>query len=70
MCLAIPMKIISIDEDKAIVEASGVSKLVNMALLADLSLGDYVLVHAGFAIARVREDEALETLDLMRELNL
>ena len=68
MCLAIPMKIISVDGSEAVVEQSGVSRKVNVALLPDLSLGDYVLVHAGFAIAKVQEEEALGTLELMREL--
>lgn len=70
MCLAIPMRIVSLDGCKAVVAQSGVSRQVNVDLLPGVTVGEYVLVHAGFAIARVQEDEAIETLDLMREMNL
>lgn len=68
MCLAVPMKVISIDNDMAIAEIDGVKRESSLMLLNDhVDIGDYVLIHAGFAISRLDEDEALETIALMRE---
>lgn len=68
MCLAIPGKIQSITEDKAKVDfGEGVLREVNITLV-DAKLGDYVLVHAGYAIQVVEEKEALETLRLWNEI--
>jgi hydrogenase expression/formation protein HypC len=68
MCLAIPMKIIRKDGHSATVEAGGVSREINMRLLEDARIGDYVLVHAGFAIETIDEHEAEETLKLMEQI--
>lgn len=73
MCLAIPGKIVEfVDEENAIakVEVGGVRRDVNFALLdrASLALGDYVLVHVGFAMSRIDERQAAETLRLLREM--
>jgi hydrogenase expression/formation protein HypC len=70
MCLAIPMKIINIDGDTAIVKAGGLERKANMSLLKNAKAGEYVLVHAGFAIERVRESEAKKTLKIMREIKI
>lgn len=68
MCLAIPAKILSIKEDKAEVDfGEGVSREVNVTLV-DAKIGDYVLVHAGYAIQVVDEKEAFETLRLWNEI--
>lgn len=68
MCLAIPAKILSIKEDKAKVDfGEGVSREVNVTLVG-AKVGDYVLVHAGYAIQVVEEKEALETLRLWNEI--
>ena len=70
MCLAIPGKIVEIDKDKdhGIVDyGDGTKRKVNITLV-DVKIGDYVLVHAGFAIQIIDEKEALETLDLFREI--
>jgi hydrogenase expression/formation protein HypC len=69
MCLAVPMKIINKAGHSATVEAGGVSREVNLRLLEDAKVGDYVLVHAGFAIETVDEHEALETLKLMEQIS-
>ena len=69
MCLAIPMKIVSLSGNEAVVEQSGVSKRARVDLVPGLSIGDYVLVHAGFAIAKVQEEEALETLSMFEEFS-
>jgi hydrogenase expression/formation protein HypC len=69
MCLGVPMKIISRDGDAVIAEVDGVQKEASVMLLADeAGVGDYVIIHAGFAISRLDEAEAVETLRLMREL--
>lgn len=67
MCLAIPSKIIEIENQMATVEVDGVRKKVSLLLLEDAKIGDYVIVHAGFAIQIVDEAAALESLQLIRE---
>jgi hydrogenase expression/formation protein HypC len=68
MCLAVPAKIIDRQDMMATVEVSGVTRKVSMMLLPDAKVGDYVLVHAGFAIQTVDEEEARRTLELLEEL--
>lgn len=68
MCLAIPSKVIEIDDQEGTVEFGGVTKKVSLSLLSNISVGDYVLVHAGYAIEHIREDEAAETLDVIRQI--
>jgi hydrogenase expression/formation protein HypC len=68
MCLGIPGKIISITGDLASVDFGGVSREVSLLLCPEVSEGDYVLVHVGFAIQRLEEREALETLALFEEM--
>jgi len=70
MCLAIPGKIIEIDKNKehGIVDyGEGTKRKVNISLV-EVTVGDYVLVHAGFAIETLDEKEAMETLNLFREM--
>lgn len=67
MCLAVPMKLVSRQELKGEVELSGVRREVSLMLLPEAEVGSYVLVHAGYAIAQVNEQEAQETLALLRE---
>lgn len=68
MCLAIPAKVVSRKEDKAQVDfGEGVLREVNITLV-DARVGDYVLVHAGYAIQVLDEKEALETLGLWNEI--
>jgi hydrogenase expression/formation protein HypC len=68
MCLAIPAKVMSLDGDKARVDfGENVLREVNVSLV-DAKVGDYVLVHAGYAIQLVEEKEALETLQLWKDL--
>ena len=68
MCLAIPMKIIQIDGVQDVAEVDGVSRQVRLDLLPGAGLGDYVLIHAGLAIAKVDAASAEETLSLLRSL--
>ncbi len=58
MCLAIPAKVLSIKDDSADVESFGVIKTVNVSLVPDVKIGNYVIVHAGFAIQIIDENEA------------
>lgn len=67
MCLAVPMKLVSREELKGVVELSGVRREISLMLLPEAEVGRYVLVHAGYAISQVDEREAEETLQLLRE---
>jgi hydrogenase expression/formation protein HypC len=68
MCLAIPIRVEELlPDDMARVSLSGVSKIVSIALLEDVRLGDYLLIHVGYALARLDPDEAERTLAMMRE---
>ena len=68
MCLAVPMKVVEIAGPVAVVEQEGVSLKARIDFLDGIQIGDYVLVHAGIAIERVRPEEAEETLRLIRML--
>ena len=70
MCLGVPMRIKSIDKDTALAEADGLRRRVNIGFLKNAGIGDYVIVHAGFAIEKVDEDKARETLSLFKEYKL
>ena len=67
MCLAIPSKIIKIEDNVATIDVEGVKRKVSLLLLEDAMVGEYVIVHAGFAIQRIDEAAAMETLNLLRE---
>jgi hydrogenase expression/formation protein HypC len=69
MCLAVPMKLVELQEfNQGIAQLDGVSLQVNLTLLDNVQLGDYVIVHAGFAIERLNEQEAEKQLELLRSL--
>ena len=68
MCLAIPLRVEHIEGDMARVELGGVSREVSVMLTPEARVGDYVLVHTGFAISVLDEEEAAETLALFAEL--
>lgn len=67
MCLAIPSKIVKIENHQGVVDVEGVSKETNLILIEDAKVGDYVIVHAGFAIYKIDETEALESLKILRQ---
>ncbi len=69
MCWAVPARVIEVDGDLGKVEVEGTVREVGLQLIEGASVGDYVLVHAGFAIQKVDEDEALKTLALFEELH-
>lgn len=68
MCLSIPGKVISIDNETAKVSIGGNEVEVGLQLLDDVQVGEYVLVHSGFALQRISDEEARRTLELIREL--
>jgi hydrogenase expression/formation protein HypC len=68
MCLAVPVKVVSIQGDEAEVEIGGVGRSVSIVLTPEVKVGDYVLLHAGYAITVVDEVEAQETLKLFEQI--
>ncbi len=68
MCLGIPMKIVEKNGNDAVAEAGGVRRNIRLDLLEDVDVGDYVLIHTGYAIERLDEEDALETLKLLDEV--
>ena len=69
MCLAIPALVKSIDGYIAEIDIEGVTRQASIQLTPDVKVGDYVLLHTGYAINVIDEDEAKETLKLLRELS-
>jgi hydrogenase expression/formation protein HypC len=68
MCLGIPMKIVAIKGGEGLLESGGLRRKASLSLIKSPRLGDYVLVHAGFAIEKVKDKEAKNTLKVLREL--
>ena len=69
MCLAVPVRIVELLEGEgAVAEIDGVKKEISLALVEGVAAGDYVIVHVGFAISRLDEEEARRTLALFEEL--
>ncbi len=67
MCLAIPAKITQIKNNMATIDVDGVQREASLLLVEDAGVGDYVIVHAGFAIHKIDEAAALETLKFLKE---
>lgn len=68
MCLAIPARVTQLDDgDMAVVALEGVKKRISIALIEDVEVGDYVLVHVGYALHKVSPEEAGRTLAMMAE---
>ena len=68
MCLAVPMLLRRVDGRMGVAELDGVERQVALHLLEDPRAGDYVLIHAGFALRKVDREEAEETLEILRKL--
>lgn len=68
MCLAIPSKVVTIENEMAVIDVDGVRRNASLIMLDDVKVGDYVIVHAGFAISKVDEAAAEESLKLLRQL--
>jgi len=69
MCLAIPARVVEINAgDQAVVDLGGVRKEVSLALVEDVAVGDYVIVHVGYALNKLDPEEAARTLALFAEM--
>ncbi len=68
MCLAVPVRVLQIDGLKALVELGGLTRQASIMLVPDTRVGDYILLHAGFAIQKLDEKEAEETIRLFAEI--
>jgi hydrogenase expression/formation protein HypC len=69
MCLAVPSKIVAMQDQMATIDVSGIRQEISLLLLPEpAAIGDYVLVHAGFAIHKIDEAAAAETLNLLQEI--
>jgi hydrogenase expression/formation protein HypC len=69
MCLSIPAKIMSIDGSMAEVSVGGSLFKAGLHMIENAKVGDYILLHAGFAIQKISEEEAAETLKILKEMN-
>jgi len=70
MCLAIPAEVTRLlPDDMAVVSIDGVSKEISVALIEDLAVGDYVIIHVGYALTKIDPEEARRKLELLRELS-
>lgn len=69
MCLAVPARVLTIEGQEAEVELSGVRRRISVALTPEVRIGNYVLIHTGFAISVLDEQEAQATLKLFQELD-
>lgn len=67
MCIAIPSKIVKIENNIGTIDVDGVQRQASLLLLEDPKVGEYVIVHAGFAIKKIDEEAAMETLMVLRE---
>jgi hydrogenase expression/formation protein HypC len=70
MCLAVPMRVKSIMGSEAEVESGGMSYRASIALTPDVKVGDYVLLHTGYAIGIIDQEEAEKTIALMKEIQI
>jgi hydrogenase expression/formation protein HypC len=68
MCLAVPVKVVSIEGNEAEVEIGGVKRRVSIVLTPEARVGDYVLLHTGYSINVINEAEAQETLKILEEM--
>ena len=70
MCLGIPMKIVEIKGDEGFVESGGLKRKANFSFIKNPKTGEYVLLHAGFAIEKIKEKEAQKTLRALRKVGI
>ena len=68
MCLGVPAKVLETGDGTAVVELGGVRREISLMLVDDVSDGEWVIVHAGFALQKLSEEEAEQTLSLFREI--
>lgn len=68
MCLAVPMRVTSIDGESAVCEIDGVRREASLMMVEGVAVGDFVLIHAGFAIEKLDQADAEQTLELFRQV--
>lgn len=68
MCLAVPLRLVEIHDKDGVAEAGGIRRRVRLDFISHPQVGDYVLVHAGFAMERLREEQALANLKALQEV--
>ena len=68
MCLAIPLKIININGNEAVGELNGIEKNIRIDMIKNINIGEYVLVHAGFAINKIQNNDAEELIGYINEI--
>jgi hydrogenase expression/formation protein HypC len=68
MCLAVPMRVIEIKGQEAVAEIGGVKRKANLQLVEGIQVGDYIIVHAGFAIEKLDEEDAKQTIAIFQEM--
>lgn len=68
MCLGVPGKVLEIEKNTARVDVGGFLREISLDLCPDVSVGEYVLIHTGFAIQKVDEEDAKETLELLKQM--
>ena len=68
MCLAVPLRLIELHDKEAVAEANGIRRTVRVDFIPNPQVGDYVLVHAGFAMERLKEELALANLKALQEV--
>ena len=68
MCLAIPLELVEINGMEAVAQADGIRRKIRVDFIPEPQIGDYVIVHAGFAIERMKKEQALENLAAIREV--
>lgn len=68
MCLAVPMRLVRRDENFGVAEVGGIEREIGLQLVDEVAVGDFVIVHAGFAIQKLDEEAAQETLALFEEM--
>jgi len=68
MCLGVPMQVVSIEGDTAVCEIDGVKREASLMMVEDVQVGDFVLIHAGFAMEKLDQADAEATLELFRQI--
>lgn len=69
MCVGVPMQVVSMDGDDIVAEVDGVRRSASLMMLGDeVKIGDFLIIHAGFAISKLDEEEARETIRIMKEV--
>jgi hydrogenase expression/formation protein HypC len=70
MCLAIPSRVVEINQNSGVTDTDGVRRVVSLVLVDDVKVGDYVILHAGYAIQKIDEASAAEALQVLRQAML